>query len=121
MTMYDVEAVMSAQRSAMVSSDIVAMSEIMTEDAVWIHASSKRDDKASFLEGFRTGTLRCLRFDMVEARIRLFDAGALVEGIVEMQVVVDGEARTSKNRFSAVWVQREHGPQLMHWQSTKLA
>lgn len=104
----------------MLDGDVVALDALLAEDMAWVHASSKRDSKNSFLEGFATGTLRCFQLQHSDITIQILDGTALVTGIVQMDVAVLGERRNAANRFAAVWTSGASEPKLLYWQSTKL-
>ena len=47
----------SLRQAAMLAADPAAPDRLFDEDMVWIHASSKRDTKASFIGGIADGRL----------------------------------------------------------------
>jgi hypothetical protein len=115
----EVEALEAARKAAMLSPDVAALDHLLAQDVSWVHASSKVDDKSSFLQGFRSGSLRCLRLDYRDQRIRIFGSAALVTGTVDMDVAIGDTRRSSVSRYVALWAQREGVTQLVHWQSTR--
>jgi ketosteroid isomerase-like protein len=116
----EIEQLEHARRAAMLSCDVAALDTLTSAEMTWVHASAKVDDKQSFLEGFRTGRLRCFRLEHRETSIRVYGASALVSGIVDMEVAVEGERRSSSNRFSCLWVRGDADWQLACWQSTRI-
>jgi ketosteroid isomerase-like protein len=109
-----------SRRQAMLDADVAALSELLAENMVWVHASSSADSRASFLEGFRSGRLLCFRLDYSEIEIRIYDNAALVTGRVDMEVAVSGVRRTAQQRYVALWVTEQNRLKLAHWQSTTL-
>jgi len=103
----------------MLAGDVPALNALLSDEVVWIHASAKRDTKASFIEQFATGRLRCLRLDHAAPSLRLFGTVALVTGLVEMEVMAAGERRATTNLYTAVWSKDRSGVRLVHWQSTR--
>ena len=120
MTRAEIEKLEEARRNAMLTCDLTALDRLFAADLTWIHSSSAVDDKASFLQGFGSGNLRCFRLDHSHDHIRLYDSAALVTGLVEMDVEVNGMRRSSTNRYSCLWVTRGGHPQLVSWQSTRV-
>jgi len=116
----EIERLETARREAMLACDIAALDSLTAPDMTWVHASSEVDDKSSFLEGFRTGRLKCFRIEQRQIRIQVYGDSALVSGIVDMEVAVEGRRRSSSNRFSCVWVDGAAGCQLVRWQSTRI-
>ncbi len=120
MTQGEVAVAEAARQTAMLNGDVQALDALLAEDIVWIHASAKQDTKASFIEQFASGRLRCIRLDHAREVIRLFGTVALVTGLVDMEVVAGGERRVSANLYLAVWVKGPFGPLLVQWQSTRV-
>lgn len=102
----------------MLDADLPALESVLAEELVWIHGSSKKDGKASFLSGFAGGRLQCFRLDYSEVQIRIDGASAFVTGNVDMEVAVDGIRRAAKQRFCALWMAQLDGIRLLHWQAT---
>ncbi len=109
-----------ARRVAMLAGDIGALRELLADDVVWVHASAGQDTKASFIEGFASGRLKCFRLDHADTQVRLHGHAAIVTGQVEMDVKLTGHRRVAANVFVAVWVRTTTGVQLSYWQSTRL-
>jgi hypothetical protein len=61
----EIEQLERARRAAMLSCDVAALDTLTSAEMTWVHGSAKVDDKQSFLEGFRTGRLRCFRRNIV--------------------------------------------------------
>jgi hypothetical protein len=120
MTRAEIEKLEEARRNAMLAGDLDTLDSLFAADLTWIHSSCTVDDKASFLQGFSRGNLRCFRLDHFHNCIRLYGSVALVTGLVEMDVEVNGTRRSSTNRFSCLWVTRGGPPQLVSWQSTRV-
>jgi ketosteroid isomerase-like protein len=110
----------SARREAMLAGDVDALDRLLADDAVWIHASSNIDTKASFIEGIRTGRLQCFRIDQEHLSVRLYGPVALLSGIVDMEVASEGKRRSSKNRYTCGWVGDQGRFRMVFWQSTRM-
>jgi ketosteroid isomerase-like protein len=110
----------SARREAMLAGDVDALDRLLADDAVWIHASSSVDTKASFIEGIRTGRLQCFRFDQEHLSVRLYGPVALLSGIVDMEVASEGKRRSSRSRYTCGWVGDQGRFRMVFWQSTRM-
>ncbi len=115
----EVQQAEEARRVAMLSGSVQELQSLLADDVTWVHASAGQDTKASFIEGFRSGRLRCFRLDHANVLIRLIGRVAIVTGQVEMDVEVAGARRAATNLFVAVWTRAETGVQLNYWQSTR--
>lgn len=119
MTQDEAMAAEAARQAAMLNGDVQALDALLAEDVVWVHASAKQDTKASFIEQFASGQMRCIRLDHAGTAVRLFGTVALVTGRVDMEVVAGGERRVAANLYLAVWVKGPSGLRLVQWQSTR--
>jgi ketosteroid isomerase-like protein len=120
MNIDDINRLEAARREAMLAADVPALANLLGDDLVWVHASSKSDSKASLLEKFEHGRLRCFRLDHSEIAIRTYGPVALIQGRLEMDVAADGGRRVAVNRFAAVWTSEHSSAKLVLWQSTRV-
>jgi hypothetical protein len=120
MTIAEIVRLEAARRDAMLSANVPILTDLLADEIVWIHASSKLDTKASFLREFSSGALRCVRLDHSEVASRVYGPTGLVTGVVDMEVVANGERRVAANRYTAVWANVGVGSKLVLWQSTRL-
>lgn len=93
---------------ALVSGDIDGFADLLTEDCVYIHASGRVDDKASYVAAQRSGTNRFLRFEYEDLRVRVFGAHvAVLTGRMRNWVRTGDETKMNDHRIQSVWVRRE--------------
>jgi ketosteroid isomerase-like protein len=112
----------SARREAMLAGDVDALDRLLADDAVWIHASSSIDTKASFIEGIKSGRLQCFRFDQEYLSVRLYGPVALLSGVVDLEVAApEGKRRSSRSRYTCAWVGDQGRFRMVFWQSTRMA
>ena len=90
----------------------------MDDDLVWTHSSARTDTKASFLDALRTGGARYLEIKRSDEIIRVHGNLAVITAIADMQVVLQGEKRQLRNRYTNVWVKRDGSWKMLAWQST---
>ncbi|WP_312437230.1 nuclear transport factor 2 family protein [Janthinobacterium sp.] len=88
----------------MLAADVEGSAALLSDDAVYIHSSGLRDDKASFINKFRDGVfvyhMAKPELDTVSA---LGDNGLFGSGTVRMQATVGGVIRNMHSMFSVVW------------------
>jgi len=120
MTRAQIEQLETARRTAMLTGDVAKLEPLLGPSMTWVHASSKVDDKSSFLQGFAAGTLQCFELNHRETDISIHGPIALVTGIVEMDVARNGERRIALNRYSCLWKAQGERIQLLMWQSTRI-
>ena len=103
---------------AMTTSDVPLLSQLFSDDLVWIHSSAKVDDKQSFLASIHTGKIRYTQVVCSEQQIRLFGDIAIVCGIVALEAIANGAVKKAVNRFTCIWSIADS--KLLSWQSTSL-
>ncbi|HEY0802821.1 MAG TPA: nuclear transport factor 2 family protein [Steroidobacteraceae bacterium] len=121
LTVAEIERLGALRRQAMLDADVPALESVLAEELVWIHGSSNKDGKASFLNGFASGRLQCFRLDYTEVEIRVYGTTAFVTGKLNMEVAVEGVRRAAMQRFCALWVSQQNGARLVHWQATAIS
>jgi hypothetical protein len=103
--------------AAMVKGDADALGKLFDDALVWTHSSAKVDSKESFLAALKGGT-RYIEIKRVDEKIRIHGSLAVITGIAEMKVELQGEPRQLRNRYTDVWVQRDGTWKMTAWQST---
>lgn len=116
----DVKRLEEARREAMLRADTAVLDELLDEEMVWVHASAKSDTKSSFLEGFADGRLQAFRLDQKENKVQILGDVALVTGVLDMEVALNGERRSQSNLYSCIWVERNSKIRMLRCQSTRI-
>lgn len=107
------------RRQAMLASDLQALDRLLNAKLTWTHGSSKVDTKASFIDGFRQGLLRCYGLEFSDRAVQVFGDAAVVTGRVDMDVEVAGERRATANRFTSAWSFENGAPTQILWHSCR--
>ncbi len=109
------------RRAAMISADIEKISSLVTDDLVYTHSSGKVDDKKSFLEAIRSGTLDYEKIEPRNTVVRAKGGTVVVTGLVSITVKAPDGLKSFDARFTAVHMRSKEGNwQLMAWQTTRL-
>jgi hypothetical protein len=108
----------------MVSGDIGTLEKLLADDLVYVHASSRVDDKESFLASLKSGALKFERIERDELIVRLYNSkSAIVTGRARVFVRSKGEAKEIHIRFTNVWVRADGSTddwRFATWQATKI-
>jgi ketosteroid isomerase-like protein len=104
MTPDDILSLEQRRITAMLSGDIEALDRLLRPEAVWVHASSKEDDKPAFLDGFRQGRLVAHSLALSDQAVHVYGNVGLCHGTVVMDASMDGKRLTATHRFTTVWV-----------------
>lgn len=110
----------AARYRAQEANDFAALERMLGDDLVYIHSSTSRDSKASYLESLRSGAVRYHKMTMGDVNVRCYGALAVIAGRSTFQVTARGEDMTLDLLFHALWAQRPGGPQFVSWQATRL-
>ncbi|MCC7546682.1 MAG: nuclear transport factor 2 family protein [Burkholderiales bacterium] len=96
------------------------MERLFGSDLVYIHSSTVRDDKSSYIESMRSGTVRYRRMQRQDTQVRTFGPVGIVTGQAKFEVTARGQEMVMELLFHAVWVKRASGPQFVSWQATRV-
>jgi ketosteroid isomerase-like protein len=94
------------------------VNELFADDLVWTHSSARVDSKASFLQALVSRATVYLTVARSEERIRVHGDLALVHGVADMRVIVNGQEREARTRYLCVWFRQEGKARMVAWQST---
>lgn len=110
-----------ARRKAMLNADVATLDGLFADDLVWIHGSGRVDDKATLLSAIGSHTVRYTAMEVLDETVRDLGGTVLLGGVVAMTVVLNGQTRDLKNRFTIVWAHRDERWLVVNWQSTAAA
>lgn len=106
--------------AAMLAADVDALGQILADGMVWFHSSGAKDDKASLLEQFGNGTMRCFDVKRSDFEVHIHGETAITTGMMEIDVQIGTVRKSSQSRFMAVWIQIEGNIRLAGWQSSRI-
>jgi hypothetical protein len=105
----------------MVQGDTGSLERLLGEDLTYTHSTGEVDGKARFLAKLTSGKLRYRALTPSEVEVRMLgEAGAVVTGRIDIQVVSDGKDLAFPARFVSVYARRHGHWLLVAWQSTRL-
>jgi ketosteroid isomerase-like protein len=101
------------------ANDIATLEALFDDKLIYTHSDSRRDDKASLLEGMRSGRVKYLKFDRQEATAHATGDTGIVSGRFTAEVQLpDGSVRALNSTFLSVWARRGTAWVMIAWQST---
>jgi hypothetical protein len=108
-----------ARLSAMKDADIPSLQAILHDDLVYIHSSSRVDDKENFIASVESSVLDYHSFVLSDTHlIDVSDGVVLRGGVLETSVTARGNLMQLDNRFLETWVRAGDAWQMISWQST---
>ena len=113
------EAAEDARYAAQTSDDFAALDKLLADDLVYIHSSAVVDDKASYIESMRSGTVKYRVMKRSDVTVRTFGCVAIITGLANFDVTVKGKDMAVEIRFHSIWAQRDAGLQFISWEATR--
>ena len=109
-----------ARYAAQSSRDFAALQRLIGDDLVYIHSSTIVDDKASYIEVQRAGTVIYRVMRRSDVTVRTYGCVAIITGVGNFDVTVKGEDLVVEIRFHSIWAKRAGGIQFISWQATRV-
>jgi len=120
-----IEAVKRAEEqrlNAMRTNDAATLKELLADDLVYVFSTGFVENKIGYLTALEAGTTKYEDdLHIRDVEIRAFSENAVLTGILESHILLDGERQHLVNRFTMLWVKNENNWQLSTWQSTPVA
>ncbi|MNF66012.1 hypothetical protein D3C87_1118250 [compost metagenome] len=107
------------RRQAMIDRDMDFLESIYTRDLTYSHSDGKSDSKASYLQGMQAGIWIYRGFKSREEQMRRVGDCIVMNGLIDMDVVIRGEPMLLNSRYISVWKSGNNGWQMIAWQSTR--
>ena len=115
-----VQAAEDARYAAQTNLDYSALDRLLAEDLIYIHSSAVVDNKQSYINAMRDGSVRYLAMKRSEVQVRTFGCLAVMTGIGQFEVQLKDKPISVELRFHSLWISREGRLQFVSWQSTRL-
>ena len=109
-----------ARYAAQTRLDYTALERLLADDLVYIHSSAVVDNKQSYIDSMRNGSVRYLAMKCSEVQVRTFGCLAVMTGVGYFDVQIKDKLLNVELRFHSLWINREGRLQFVSWQSTRL-
>ena len=109
-----------ARYAAQMGDDFAAMDKLFSPDLVYIHTSSVLDNKATYIESMRSGTVKYKVMRRSEVIVRTFGCVAIINGIGNYDVRVKENDINVVLRFTSIWQKKDKALEFNSWQSTRM-
>jgi hypothetical protein len=111
----------SKRGALMTSGDADGLAEILSTDLYYAHSSGLLDDKQSFLAKFRNGVFVYRKVEArVEAAVSLGSDALQANGVLQLEVALNGVERQIQSVYLVVWRREEGVWRLVGHQTTLL-
>ncbi|WP_159912643.1 nuclear transport factor 2 family protein [Pantoea sp. 18069] len=95
-----------SRRQAMLAADTQRLSELLSQQLVYVHSNGGRDNRDSYLDKLASGRLRYATLEFAAPQIRLIGRAGMVHSLMRATVLRDGGQHAVASSTLAVW---EHG------------
>jgi len=108
-----------ARYAAQMGDDFGAMQKLFGEDLVYIHSSAVVDNKATYTDSMKSGTVKYRVMRRSDVTVRTYGCIAIISGLGNFDVTVKGQDLAVEIRFHSIWAKRDHGLQFVSWEATR--
>jgi hypothetical protein len=106
--------------AAQTGGDFTTLAGLIGDDLVYIHSSAIVDNKASYIETQRSGKVKYRTMKRSDVTVRTYNCLAIITGLGNFDVTVDGKDISVEIRFHSVWAKRAAGLQFVSWEATRV-
>ncbi|NBS76410.1 MAG: DUF4440 domain-containing protein, partial [Betaproteobacteria bacterium] len=106
--------------AAQMNNDFAAMEKLFSSDLVYIHTSSVLDNKASYIESMRSGTVKYKVMRRSDVTVRTYGCVAIINGMGNYDVRVKENDMNVVLRFTSIWQKKDNALEFISWQSTRV-
>jgi hypothetical protein len=109
-----------ARYAAQTSRDFGSLQQLIGDDLVYIHSSAIVDNKDSYIETQRAGTVIYRTMRRSDVTVRTYGCLAIITGLANFDVTNKGQDIAVELRFHSIWAKRSGGVQFVSWEATRV-
>ena len=119
-TAEEVQRAEDSRYAAQTGDDFTKLAKLIGEDLVYFHSSALVDNKASYIASQRSGKVKYRTMKRSDVTVRTYGCVAIMTGLSNFDVTVDGKDISVEMLFHSVWVKRAAGLQFVSWEATRV-
>jgi ketosteroid isomerase-like protein len=113
-----VQAADKARAAAILAKDFDALANYLSQDLIYVHSSSTREDKEQYLTKLRNAFYVYSNFEKGDVTWRFAGDCAFMNGSVVIHVTVNGTPKVVRATYLSVWRNEGGVWRMFAWQST---
>lgn len=113
-----IEATDAQRVRATLGKDRAALEQLIGDDLLYVHSSGVPEHKSLYLERVTNGHYDYKGLDYSRREFRVLGDTVLVDGDLNISLLLKGTPRAIVSRFLQVWTRRDGRWQMVSWQST---
>ena len=112
---------LDSQRSqALLDGDIDKVESFLGTSLHYVHSSGTDEDRSVYLQRLRDGFYKYLALESSDKDYRCFGDCVIVNGIIRVHVIANGNDKDFKARYTQIWVTESAAWKMVSWQTTLL-
>ena len=116
----DIATLENQRIAAYIGGDTAPLEKIFADDLTYVHSSGISDNKRQVIDSFTSGDLKIHKFDREDLKVRDVGDAMLATGTGSIEITMKGKDLKFKLRYSALYVKRTSGWQVVYYQGTRL-
>jgi hypothetical protein len=100
--------------------DTIRLRQLLADDLFYLHSNAMSEDKSVHISAIAEGRLIYKKMLRERASVRKYGRTALVNGIVFVTGVLNGNPFEVRLAYSAIYRKKSGRWQLLNWQSTRI-
>ena len=105
---------------AMEQRDTIRLRQLLADNLFYLHSNAFSEDKSAHISAIAAGRLIYKKMLREQASVRRYGRTALVNGIVFVTGVLNGNPFEVRLAYSAIYRKKSGRWQLLNWQSTRI-
>jgi ketosteroid isomerase-like protein len=105
---------------ALRNNDLAKLSQIYSEDYMLVRSDGTAFSKAQILDDLKSHAMTFRSIELANEKIRIYGSVGILTGDSRITTARDGNENTAEFRLVAVYCKRDHGIELVHFQSSPL-
>ncbi|TVQ48661.1 MAG: nuclear transport factor 2 family protein [Saprospirales bacterium] len=98
----------------MIALELDSLRPLLHPELQYIHSNGWIEDKKEVLDNLKSGYLTYNALDYKEAEVRFFGETAIITGLAEFNVALEGRQIVLDLLYSETWYKSDYGWQLIH-------
>ena len=109
-----------ARCNALMKADAAALSSLLADDFLYVHASGRTEDKKAYIGSITSGTFSLKGFERRKVSVQGTENTAVMSGEIAVTRQERQDTRITDFAFLGVWSRSAEGWRLLYWKHTKV-
>lgn len=106
------------RRQALLTGDWLTLDSLLSDDLVYVHSTTARDNKVSLMAKLESGELQYLRVNFEDLDAHGAGNCVVITGRLSAEISKQGQSKQIRSLFMTVWSLVDTGSAIQKWQLT---